>query len=97
MAGVSAVVAVVLLGYLRQVLQQLRRRLGLQESRMVQVSELVKRMVQQDLTLEMEVFYMQFEICHTKNRKQSLKQHIKTSIFEVKLFWTTLYNASWLL
>ena len=53
--------------------------------------------VQQDFTLEMEVFYMQFEICHTKNRKQSLKQHIKTSIFEVKLFWTTLYNASWLL
>ena len=29
------------------------------------------------LTLEMEVFYMLFERCHIKNRKRSIKQHIK--------------------
>ena len=34
--------------------------------------------VQQNFTPEMEVFYMIFERCHTKNRKRSLNQHIKT-------------------
>ena len=32
---------------------------------------------QLDLTPEVEVFHMLFEICHTKNRKRSIKQHIK--------------------
>ena len=35
------------------------------------------RLVQLDLTWDIEVFYMLFERCHTKNRKRSIKQHIK--------------------
>ena len=33
--------------------------------------------VQLDLTLEIEVFHILFERCHTKNRKISVKQHLK--------------------
>ena len=35
------------------------------------------REAQLDITPEMEVFHMQFERCHTRNRKRSIKQHIK--------------------
>ena len=32
-------------------------------------------------------------ICHTKNRKRSLKQHIKYFTSGEKFSWTTLYNS----
>ena len=32
---------------------------------------------QLDFTLEIEVFHMMFERCDTKNRKRSIKEHIK--------------------
>ena len=44
-------------------------------------SEFIKiyRDVQLDFTTDMEVFYILFERCHTKNRKGSIKQHKDTS------------------
>ena len=42
-----------------------------------QVRTNVYKEVQLDLTPEIEVFHMLFERCPTKNRKSSLKQHIK--------------------
>ena len=38
--------------------------------------------VQLNFTPEMEVFYMLFDRCHSKNRKRSLKHHIKYRVFE---------------
>ena len=40
-------------------------------------ARLLFRKVEQDLTPEIEVFHMMFEICHTKNRMRSFKQYIK--------------------
>ena len=42
-----------------------------------QVRTNVYKEVQLDLTPEIEVFHMLFERCPTKNRKRSIKQHIK--------------------
>ena len=46
--------------------------------------------VQLDFTPDMEVLYMLFERCHTKNRKRSLKQHMMYSNSGMKFSWTTL-------
>ena len=37
----------------------------------------LNREVQLDVSPEIEVFHMLFEICRIKNRKRSIKQHIK--------------------
>ena len=47
------------------------------------------REVQLNLTSEIE-FHMMFERCHTKNRKRSLKQHVKYFHFRSEVSWTTL-------
>ena len=39
--------------------------------------ECVYRVVQLDLTSEIEVFHKLFDRCHTKIRKRSIKKHIK--------------------
>ena len=41
--------------------------------------------VQLDFTPEGEVFHMLFERCHSKNRKRSIKQHIKYLYFRSKI------------
>ena len=41
--------------------------------------------VQLDFTPEIEVFHMLFERCHSKNRKRSIKQHIKYLYFRSKI------------
>ena len=46
----------------------------------------VYREVQLDLTSEMGIFYTLFERCHTRNRKRSIKQHMRY----FKFSWTTL-------
>ena len=43
------------------------------------------REVQLDFTPEMEVFYVLFERCHTKNGKRYLKQHLKYFNFRSKI------------
>ena len=43
------------------------------------------RVVQLDFTPEMEVLYMMFDRCHTKNVKRFLKQHIKYFNFRSKI------------
>ena len=43
------------------------------------------RQVQLDFTPEVEVFYMLFDRCHTKNVKRFLKQHIKYFNFRSKI------------
>ena len=43
------------------------------------------RVVQLDLIPAIEVFHMLFERCHTKNRKRSVKQHIKYFNFRSKV------------
>ena len=48
-------------------------------------SLLVYRYVQLDFTPEMEVYYMLFERCHTKNSKRSIKQHMKYFNFWSKI------------
>ena len=45
----------------------------------------VYREVQLDFTPEMEIFFMLFGRCHTKNQKRSLKRHIKHFNFRSKI------------
>ena len=43
------------------------------------------REVQQDCTPEIEVLYMMFERCETKNRKRSFRQHLKYINFRSRI------------
>ena len=50
------------------------------------------REIQLDLTPEIEELYMLFKRCQTKNRKRSIKQHIKYFDFRSLVQLGTLYN-----
>ena len=57
----------------------------------------VYREVQLDFTPEMEIFYMLFDRCHTKSRKEYISKSIlNISISGVKFSWTILYSLIWL-